>query len=166
MKEIEGFEGYFIDEFGNMFGNKKYFQNKNRELRKLKGGLDRKGYPIISLYTNGKRYQKKVHRLVAQAFIPNPENKETVNHINGIKTDNRVVNLEWCTQSENNQHAYDTGLQVGQKGIKNGASKLTEEQVLLIREDTRILGKIAMDYGVSNALICCIKKRKRWGHLK
>lgn len=66
----------------------------------------RRGYNTIHI---GKK-NVPIHRLVATAFIPNPEHKQTVNHINGIKTDNRVENLEWCTVKENNQHAWRTGL--------------------------------------------------------
>ena len=68
------------------------------------------GYKTIGLTINKKRKNCRVHRLVAQAFIPNPENKEYVNHRNGIRDDNRVENLEWVTQSENVKHAVDTGL--------------------------------------------------------
>ncbi len=74
-------------------------------------------YKVAYLSKNSKRKAISLHRLVAVAFIPNPENKPFINHINGIKTDNRVVNLEWCTPSENTIHAYNV------LGFKNKPSK-------------------------------------------
>tara|TARA_Y100000310_G_scaffold340955_1_gene438491 strand:+ start:157 stop:690 length:534 start_codon:yes stop_codon:yes gene_type:complete len=79
--------------------------------------LDIYGYHFMLLCKNGKYKQMKVHRLVAMAFIDNPENKPTVNHINGIKTDNRLCNLEWATLSENLQHSYD---HLGRSGPTKG----------------------------------------------
>lgn len=71
--------------------------------------VDKDGYLATNLRKNTKRKAMKVHRAVALAFIPNPDNKEQVNHINLIKDDNRVENLEWATQSENHIHAYENG---------------------------------------------------------
>lgn len=68
------------------------------------------GYSYVHYYSGGKQYLRPVHRLVAIAFIPNPENKPFVNHKDGNKRNNHVENLEWCTASENSKHAYDTGL--------------------------------------------------------
>lgn len=89
--------------------------NKNNKTTVLKGGIDLSGYHIATLRHEGKQTTKTIHRMIAKAFIPNPENKRTVNHKNGIKTDNRIENLEWNTYSENISHAMNTGLNIGNK---------------------------------------------------
>lgn len=81
----------------------------------LSQSLDHKGYAFAHLFINQKGKMKAIHRLVAEAFIPNPENKPQVNHIDRIKTNNKVENLEWCTGSENMVHAYKTGLNHSKK---------------------------------------------------
>lgn len=81
--------------------------------------IDAKGYPTFGYrLENGKCRVLKVHRVVAEAFIPNPENKPQINHIDGNKQNNTVENLEWCTNSENQLHAYKLGLNTGRRGIK------------------------------------------------
>jgi midasin (ATPase involved in ribosome maturation) len=77
-----------------------------------KFGMGNSGYYSVSTKINGIESAYSVHRLVSNAFIPNPNNYKDVNHKNGIKTDNRVENLEWCTRSENILHAYRTGLKL------------------------------------------------------
>lgn len=91
-------------------------------------------YPRTCLSRNGKVKSICTHRLVADAFIPNPENKPCVNHINCIKTDNRVANLEWVTYQENSLHAHLNGRVQDQFGENNPFAKLTEKDVLFIRE--------------------------------
>ena len=78
--------------------------------QELTPAKDHKGYHRVSLWRNRERKSYRVHRLVAEAFIPNPEDRPEVNHINGNKTDNRVENLEWVTAHQNTKHAYAAGL--------------------------------------------------------
>lgn len=99
----------------------------------LKNNLDRYGYVKSTLYSNKQRIYSTNHRLVAQAFIPNPENKVHVNHKNGIKTDNRVENLEWVSAKENIDHSIINGLKKSVKSWNQYNSKLKVEEVRFIR---------------------------------
>lgn len=111
---------------------------------------------------------KRVHRIVALTFTPNPENKLEVNHIDGVKTNNCVNNLEWNTRSENVNHSFAQGLNTPRQGEKNGASKLTLGQAHRIRTLAEIGHKrnaIAAMFGVSISAIDFIVKRRSWKHI-
>ena len=133
----------------------------------LKGTLTAGGYLRSTVVNSGKRKSHLIHRLIALTFIPNPENKPYVNHINGIKSDNRVVNLEWVTHRENIKHAFDTGL--NPRGENHSRSKLSEADVLNIctlLESGRLRHReIAIIYGVKEGAISSIKLGRTWNHL-
>lgn len=100
-KVIKGFEKYSVSTNGRV---------KARSGECLLPYKNEFGYLVVSLYSDHQKKQKKIHRLVAEAFIDNPEQKPQVNHKDGDKTNNNVENLEWTTQSENMRHAYINGL--------------------------------------------------------
>ena len=96
---IEGFPDYLVTSQGRVLSLK---DNKgNDRIKELKPQIINSGYLTVVLYKNGKQYRKTIHRLVAQAFIPNPDNKPQVNHIDENKRNNHVSNLEWATAKEN-----------------------------------------------------------------
>lgn len=153
------------------FKDTKYFVNKEGQVRGLKGWeltpwKCGRGYPSIELRHDGKKITKTVHRMVAETFIPNPENKKTVNHKNGVKTDNRIENLEWNTYSENSLHALRTGLSLPKRGEKNGMAKLTWEIVAQIRKEyipRLVTLKILADrYNVTPQLVSYVVNNKIW----
>ena len=126
-KDVVGFEGlYKVSNLGNV---KSLITNKI-----LAGGTARE-YKVVPLRKNNTPYMKYIHRLVALAFIPKVENKNCINHKNGIKTDNRVDNLEWVTQKENIEHSWKIGLSTSKEhkvvqkknGVKIGVYKNPRE---------------------------------------
>jgi len=138
-KDVPGYENlYQASSFGFVRSLKD--SSNNRRVKVLKNNLDGYGYLQTSIYSNKKRKTYKTHRLIALSFIPNPENKRTVNHINGIKTDNRVVNLEWATDSENVKHAFDNGFKKPNYGKDHHNSRkviqLTMENIEIARYDS------------------------------
>lgn len=111
MKEIDGFKNYLISKDGRVWSNKKNIF--------INSWIGSNGYVNVTIYNNGCKKNKSLHRLIAKAFIENKENKPEVNHINGIKTDNRLENLEWCTSSENKSHAFKIGISKVSEKAKN-----------------------------------------------
>lgn len=114
-RPVVGYEGlYEVSDWGNV---RSLNYNKTNQVKLLKQVAAKDGYLVVCLHKNGKQKEGKIHRLVATAFIPNQDDKPTVDHINGNKTDNRVENLRWATQMENNNNPNTI---VNMIGIQNG----------------------------------------------
>lgn len=166
MKQIKGYEGlYEIDEKGNVYSlpRKGTWQ---KSPRKLKHFLSE--YYYVMLCKDGKTKKKRLHRLLADNFIPNPKNKPIVNHKDGDKLNNSLDNLEWATNAENIRHAYKIGLIQPKRGGLNGNSVLTIDEVRQIRQIAYNRGKnynrkeLSLRYGVSECTIKEIVGRKTW----
>lgn len=164
-KDVIDYEGvYLVSNFARV---KRIMSRKNPTCDIMNNIYHPSGYVHISLTNNGKGRNFKLHRLVAMAFIPNPENKPQVNHIDGNKLNNLPSNLEWNTSKENINHAWNTGLSKPKNGEKSNFSKLTEKEILEIRElgITVSPKEISVIYNVSVSYIRRVINRKRWVHI-
>lgn len=181
-KEIPGFNGYYeASTYGRIRRMKNETIYKDGRIAHfsqtiLTPAKTKKGYLSVYLSVKSRKYTISVHKLIAITFIPNPENKKTVNHKDLNKENNYVENLEWMTNKENMQHAFKNGVYIernkytiknlgvhfGLSGEKNHSAKLTDKQVIEIRKLKGILTlkKIAEIYNVSQSLISAILNNK------
>lgn len=160
MKDIKGFEGlYAVTEDGRVWSYPKQC-NSNKYGRFMKLSLNPQGYLTVGLTKDGIRHPRVVHRLVAEAYIPNPENKPQVNHKHedGDKTRNLVDNLEWVTNKENSDHSFKSGI---------CKKPLTEGEVLEIRKICRFHScrSVAFAYGMHPATIWDINRGRRYAEV-
>lgn len=155
---VEGFPEYQISNTGLCKGL------KGQLIKPIPNGW---GYVKYALFKNRKQKRFFAHRLVAMHFIPNPNNYEQVNHLDCNKMNNHVSNLEWCTRSENQKHAYRMGRKHN-AGSCNPSAKLKEEQVrtikILLSQNgaTDNMRKIASDFGIAFRTIENIKYGSHW----
>lgn len=161
MKEVKDFPGYFVTEDG------KVYTSKRNQFREMSQPINRK-YHSVNLSNQGKVKHCFVHRLIAEAFIHNPENKGFVNHKDGNKLNNNVENLEWVTFAENIQHSFETGLNKGLVGVENGRALLNEDDVAIIYKRLQAGEKskdLAKEFGVERTAISKIKRKELWKHV-
>lgn len=171
---VVGFETHYL------VSNNGVIKSKERIIRRVGGCIRNKkskilkpsslpyGHRQVVLSVSGEYFTRKVHRLVAETFIPNPESKPYINHKNGIPSDNRVENLEWCTQHENVLHSYQSLGRMPIHGETHNKAKLTLAQVREIRKKyvpyKYSYGKLGKEYGVDQSAISLIIKGKNWKH--
>ena len=155
-KPVKGYENYFVSDLGRV-------KTKQGRYKKINYGICKYGY--LDLWKDNKSKRFRVHRLVAEQFVPNPYNKEQVNHIDGNKKNNQANNLEWVTPKENIQHAINNNLSSIKFGSRNHSAKLTESDVLYIRDvakKTKTVRELAEQFNVSTTNIYNIINNKKW----
>lgn len=131
--------------------------------------VKKNGYLDVALTSESKKYTHHlIHRLVAIAFVENPNHLSQVNHIDGDKKNNRYTNLEWCTPSENVKHAIKIGLRISPKGESAGGSVLTEPLVKEIRSALELhisQRAIAAKFGIGQKTVSLISRNESWSHI-
>lgn len=152
-KPIKDFPGYYITDCGDVYSR---VRQNNYRFHKVTAHDNGHGYLIVGLWKKGKNHSKKIHRLVADAFIPNPNHKEQVNHKDGNKRNNTVNNLEWCTPSENSLHRNRV---LGYSGSMRGryGKDCPYVKIVLQIKDNKVVDEF---YGICEAQrqtgICCV----------
>lgn len=181
-KPIKGYEGFYeVSNLGrvrsldrlvirhkhtvNREGKESHEHMMKCKGNELKARVNNSGYLYVALHRDGKEKTQRIHRLVAEAFIDNPNNFPQVNHIDEDKLNNRSDNLEWCDCKYNVNYGSRLG---AMRGVNNPTAKLTEKDVLEIRRrraDGALLKDIAEEFGVSESLISLTANGKNWGWL-
>lgn len=170
VSSIPGFEhaeGICINKSGNIISIRKH-GNKSTQWLPLKDKIDTKGYPCIGVRISGCLKYHRVHQIVAKEWVENPDNKPFINHKNGIKTDNRVENLEYCTASENIKHSYEKLGHPRMQGTKSPKAKLNDKKVREIKKlinEGKTMRAIASIFKTHHSIIQGIKSGKRWPHV-
>lgn len=175
-KDIDDYAGFYqVSDRGRVRSRDRKVKVAGSGYRALIGavkylGINNQGYNTVSLCKDGKQSTKKVHRLVAQAFINTTENYWEVNHLDGNKLNNNKNNLEWSTRSDNMRHAINTGLIDIARGADCNSSKLSDKEVLSIRKlynkgERPYQYEIAEMFNVDRSVICEIINRKIWTHI-
>lgn len=160
MTQINEFPMYSVTKQGSVYSNVNNAGNKREKPYKLSICTDRDNYSIVQLHGN----TRKVHRLVALTFLPNPDNLPQVNHIDGNKQNNSAANLEWCTAAENSQHAVSTGLRVAAHGEDTSQAKLTNEQTIALIQmtlDGKSNEEIGTKFGLNSRYVSLVRHKKR-----
>lgn len=134
-RDVPNFEGYQVSSLGKVRSVDRFCGDRRGVIhgKLLKPFINRRGYLEVNLYKNSKSTTKIIHRLVAKAFISNDFNKPQVNHIDGNKLNNKVINLEWMSNSENQLHAYKLGLQPSRAGESNNKATITDKDVTKLK---------------------------------
>lgn len=158
-KDIKGYEGiYSVSNLGRV--------------KKLVNNLFLNSYRGKYLSVQLRKFKKskkiRIHRIVAEAFLPNPLKKLDVNHKDGNKYNNKLDNLEWATRSENMKHAYNSGISTPLKGVQKCNAKLTEKDVLFIKRQSKSITAeiLAKKFDVSTGTIYNVRCQRTWKHIK
>lgn len=172
MKQIQEYPNYSVTEDGRVISTQRVAGRNGKGISTIHKELtilhNQSGYCMVNLTKNKKSKTRYIHRLVAQAYIDNPENLPQVNHKDGNKDNNHYTNLEWCTALDNNLHALEKGLREGQKGETNSQAKLTECQAITIINlilDGLSNIEIADMFNLHDRYISLIRGKKRWIYL-
>lgn len=172
-KDVVGWEGlYQVSSMGRFksLSREKTLGARGKKIMKsfIMKQNEVKGYLTILFYNNSIRKKYQSHRVVANHFIENTKNKRTVNHINGNKKDNRINNLEWSSDSEQQIHAVKIGLRNKTLGENSNLSKLNETLVKEIRELHKQKvkqNKLAITYNINRNTVSNIVNNKTWKHI-
>lgn len=154
-RAIVGFPEYFVSRRGDVYSSLK------RRVIRLRSGVKPGGYEFVGLRNPmGECSYKMVHRLVAEAFINNPENLPEVNHLDGNKRNNAVENLEWCNRSRNARHGFETGIHP--QGPDRPDAKLSAKQAREVRSAGGRYRDIGKQYGICAQTVCKIKNGRSY----